>query len=305
MKFSLPFAFLLSLPLVASAEFGDFGDLDSVTLDAKPLEPSKNVNGTGLSLTIEDSYTFDSDFEDDSLGSISVQNLDAAVRLRTMISEKIRLTTGFSYNRLDFDSDAEFVPDQMQGLAALGALEYMVDGRPAIGLRISPGFYFIDDIDSDAFDIPTVFYVGHRFSETLVGFLGASYSGLRPDDKVIPIGGLIWTISDDIELNAVLPLASLDFKMNDKTTFSIIGEYTGLRADTGDSFSDDSRFNNTSVRYSEIRAGVQLTHQLSDSTSLRLAGGWAFQQEFEFEDPDVDFETDGAPFVGLSLSTSF
>ena len=262
------------------------------------------VQTQDLTLRADYSYTFDSDFKDSSLGSLSVSKLNASARAPIPIGEKLRLITGVNYRRLDFDSDSEIIPDHMQGLSALVNFEYLIGGQPAIGLLMSPGFYFIDDIDSDAFDIPTIFYASWRFTPSIIGIGGASYSGMRADNEVIPIAGVIWTISDGIKFNGLFPVASLDFDLNDSTKLSIIGEYSGLKAYTGNGVADED-YRDANLSYSEIRAGMQLGLELSDSASLRFSAGWAFRQEFEFDDPDQSFRTDGAPFVAVSVSKSF
>lgn len=280
------------------------GESPSQSADMMPNPLQALVRTEDLTLRADYSYTFDSDFKDSSLGSLSVSKLSASARAPIPIGERLRVVTGVNYRRLDFDSDSEIIPDQMQGLAALVNFEYLIGGQPAIGLLMSPGFYFIDDINSDSFDIPTIFYASWRFTPSFIGIGGASYSGLRADNPVIPLAGFIWTITEDIKFNGIFPVASLDFDLSDTTKFSIIGEYSGLKAYTGDAIADET-YRDTSLSYSEMRAGVQFGLELSDSASLRIAAGWAFRQEFEFDDPDKSFRTDGAPFVGVSVSKTF
>ena len=272
--------------------------------DMMPNPLQALVRTEDLTLRADYSYTFDSDFKDSSLGSLSVSKLSTSARLPVPLGERLRLITGLSYRRLDFDSDSEIIPDQMQGLAALVNFEYLIADQPAIGLLMSPGFYFIDDIEGDSFDVPTIFYASWRFTPSFIGVGGASYSGLRADNPVIPLAGFIWTITDNIKFNGIFPVASLDFDLSDTTKFSIIGEYSGLKAYTGNGIADED-FRDTALSYSEMRAGVQLGVELSDSASLRVSAGWAFRQEFEFDDPDESFRTDGAPFVGVSVSKTF
>ena len=145
---------------------------------------------------------------------------------------------------------------------------------------------------------------GWRFSEKFIAIAGASYSGLREDNKVIPIAGFLWTITDDIKFNAILPVASLDFNVNDDVKFSVIGEFVGFRAHTGDDLANED-YQDSTLNYTELRAGAQLSYDLSDSASIRVSGGWAFRQELEFEEQDEDYKTGGAPFVGISFRKSF
>lgn len=292
-----PFCLLCSLILSAS-----------VLADSAPVWDSKSllslVTSGEVNLKADYSYTFEGDFDDRSLGALSVSRANASARVPIPLVGNLRLQAGMSYRRLDFDADSALVPDHMQGLAALVGLEYLVGGKPAVGLRAAPGFYFIDDISGDSFDVPTIFYAAWRFTPAFIGIGGASYSGLRADSAVVPIAGFIWTISDDIKFNAVLPVASLDFKLNDALTASLIGEYLGLKAYTGEALGN-SDYHDTSVSYSEMRAGAQLSLALSARASMQFAGGWAFRQELEFDRPDEAYRTGGAPFVGISFTTSF
>jgi hypothetical protein len=270
---------------------------DAVALGAPVAGGTPNVRA-------DYSYTFESDFDDRRLGALSVSRFNALARVPVPLVGNLRLQTGVSYRRLDFAADSALVPQQMQGIAALVGLEYLVAGQPAIGVRAAPGFYFIDSIDADSFDVPTIAYAAWRFTPSFIGIGGASYSSMRADSSVIPIAGFIWTISDDIKFNAILPVASLDFAVSDDVTFSLIGEYVGLRANTGDDLAAPE-YRGANVSYSEFRAGVQLGVGLSDTASLQFSGGWAFRQEFEFDSPDESYRTGGAPFVGVSFKKSF
>ena len=288
----------LCVPLAAMADSSQ----PEVDMEANSLRSL--VRTASPTVRADYSYTFDSDFKDSSLGSLSVSKFNVSARLPVTLSDNLRLVTGVSYRRLDFDNDSSSVPDHMQGMAAILNLEYLIGGKPVIGLLTSPGFYFIDDIEGDSFDVPTILYASWRFTPKFVGIGGAAYSGLRADNPVIPIAGFIWTISDDVKFNAIFPVASLDFEVSDGVKFSVIGEYTGLKAYSGDDVGDP-RYHDTAVSYSEMRAGVQLGLALSESASMRFSAGWAFRQELEFDDPDESFRTDGAPFVGVSYSKSF
>ncbi|MGI9242688.1 MAG: hypothetical protein ACR2RV_17965, partial [Verrucomicrobiales bacterium] len=253
----------LLLILAALAPSAALAQSSSSSADMMPNPLQALVQTQDLTLRADYSYTFDSDFKDSSLGSLSVSKLNLSARTPISLTDKLRVITGVNYRRLDFDSDSDIIPDHMQGLSALVNFEYLIGGQPAIGLLMSPGFYFIDDINSDSFDIPTIFYASWRFTPSFIGIGGAGYSGLRADNPVIPLAGFIWTISEDVKLNAIFPVASLDFDLNDRTKLSIIGEYSGIKAYTGDGVADEN-YRDTALSYSEMRAGVQLGLELAD-----------------------------------------
>ena len=62
-----------------------------------------------------------------------------------------------------------------------------------------------------------------------------------------------------------------------------LGNQVGFRVHTGDDIADVD-YQNSALKYTELRAGAQLSYNLSDSASIRLSGGWAFRQELEFEE---------------------
>jgi hypothetical protein len=198
-------------PLIAAAlgssVFADSGmpgaDLDGSALAA--VESSGSVN-----LRSNYSYTFESDFDDESMGALSASRFNATARVPIPLTDNLRLQTGVSYRRLDFDSSSSLVPDQMQGISALIGLEYLINGQPVAALQAAPGFYFIDDIESDTFNVPTLLYAGWRFSEKFIGIAGATYSGLREDNKILPsdTGNISLFPGDGISADTVIRVQS-------------------------------------------------------------------------------------------------
>ncbi len=276
----------------------------SQTPVARPEASIFALEAGNFSIQTSVKHTFESDFRDAELGSISSTIIGAVVTLPIDLGNSFRLQTGASYERIEFSNlSTSLIPDQMQGLAAVIGLEYLVNDKPAIFLRASPGVYFIDSASSDSFDIPTSFGGAWRFTDQFMLLYGATYAGFR-ENPVLPFLGFLWDVTDEIEFNLTFPTPNLTYKFSDSLHFSIIGEYRGLSVDTAGDVADP-RYTDTELSYRELAIGTSATYLFNEDTKLTLSAGYTFQRRFRYESPERSIRSDGAPFVGLTLRARF
>ncbi len=62
------------------------------------------------------------------------------------------------------------------------------------------------------------------------------------------------------------------------------------------------------VTYSEYRAGGGIAFQPCpqwDGLTVDIAGGWAFERNFDFHRADKEYSAEGAPYVKLEIRGQF
>lgn len=268
-----------------------------------------------LLLDIDSSFVFESDFKSRSHPNAKGEAYSGSVELGYRIplgegwpNERCgtwNLRFGARYARHDFDNSGGLpLPNHIQTLAGVIALEYVVSNETAILLETRPGVYFENDIAGRNFDSPTTLGFAFRLSDNFVGVLGASYGGFRPY-PVIPGIGFKWTISDRMTLTAIFPKASLDYKFSDSCGAYLGAEYVGdsVRVDRQPGRPD--KLGHAALTYSEYRAGLGVRFKLG-AISGEIGGGYAFQRKFDYHRADLAWETeDGAPYIKAELHAAF
>src|SRR2546430_5033749 len=73
---------------------------------------------------------------------------------RFLITGKWYFRAGVEYERFDFDGTNNGLPDHLQTVHALLALEYVVHDHAGAGIEIQPGPYFQDKITGNSIAIP-------------------------------------------------------------------------------------------------------------------------------------------------------
>jgi len=263
---------------------------------------------------LDSSYVFESDIESndrDAAGDAYSGSVDFGYRIP--LGEgwpgtecgSWHLRFGAHYARHDFGHSGGLpLPNHIQTLAGVIALEYIVSDETAILIETRPGVYFENDIAGRNFDSPTTIGFAFRLSENFIGVVGASYGSFRPY-PILPGIGFKWTISDRLTMTAIFPKASLDYKFSESCGAYIGGEYVGdsVRVDRQPGRTD--RLNHAVLTYSEWRAGLGVKFKLG-SISGEIGGGYAFQRKFDYHRADIAWETEeGAPYIKAELHAAF
>ncbi len=262
------------------------------------------------------SYTFESDFKNqgpirNADGDAFSNEFELGYRIRlgegwpTERCGEWNLRLGAIYSRHDFGNSGGLpIPNHLQAAAGIIALEYLVEGQPAILLETHPGVFFENDIDGDNFDSPTTIVAAHRFGPNFTVFAGATYGQFR-DYPIFPAAGFIWNVCDRFSIKAVYPTAQLIYKCSEHCEAYVGGEhvYGAFRADRDPT--RPARLNHAVLEYYEYRAGAGLRFGNGTLTG-EIGGGWAFERGFDYHRTDRAFRTDeGAPFIKAELRAAF
>src|SRR6267154_184803 len=278
------------------------------TFEAQPSPTPADGNSREL-FDYELDYTGNSSFYDDhgKFGNGSSLYNDFSYAHRFLITGKWYFRTGVEYERYDFGGTNNGLPDHLQTVHALLALEYVVHDHAGAGIEIDPGVYFQNDLHGNDFDIPwKAFFSFPLKKDKIFGVLGVG-GALNSNPVVAPGGGLIWLFTDHLRLEGVFPKPALVYNPSDNWEFRIFGNlfYESYRTDDVITPARKLQVHNAIVQYSEDRAGLQITYSHFKPFDITLDGGCTFRRDFDFFRAEASVKTDPAPYVRLAVEAKF
>src|SRR6266403_1205827 len=143
--------FFISLFLGAAAS----AIAGTATYEAQPSPNPQDENSHDL-FDYEMDYTLNSNFYDDhgKFGNGDSLYNDFSYAHRFLITGKWYFRAGVEYERFDFNGTDNGLPDHLQTVHALLALEYVVHDHAGAGIEIDPVPYFQSDAKWKTFDMP-------------------------------------------------------------------------------------------------------------------------------------------------------
>jgi hypothetical protein len=178
---------------------------------------------------------------------------------------------------------------------------------PTVGLdfAVTPGvFSDFDQSSSKAFRLPGHAAIAWTWNETTKFVAGVAYLD-RPDVEWIPIGGVIWTPSEDVKFDLVFPHPKISHRVrwfdrcgDDVQDWAYIaGEFTGdawaIRRTDG---SDDE------VVLSDYRLVLGMEHRVADGVSSHFDVGYVFGRRVRYSSDTPDFRPSDTIMVRGGLS---
>jgi hypothetical protein len=278
------------------------------TFEAQPSPSPADENSHDL-FDYEMDYTLNSNFYDDhgKFGNGDSLYNDFSYAHRFLITGKWYFRAGVEYERFDFDGTNNGLPDHLQTIHALLALEYVVHDHAGAGIEIDPGPYFQNNISGDSIDIPWKVFVSFPIKkDKIFGVIGAGGS-LYSNPIVAPGGGIIWLFTDKFRLEGVFPKPALVYSPTDDWEFRILGNlfYESYRTDDVITPERKLQVHNAIVQYSEDRAGVQAKYSGFKPFIIKLGGGCTVQRRFDFFRAEASAKTRPAPYVQVELDARF
>ncbi|PYJ50506.1 MAG: hypothetical protein DME87_06070 [Verrucomicrobia bacterium] len=254
-------------------------------------------------------YTGGSSFYDDhgKFGHGDSLYNDFSYAHRFLIKGNWYFRAGVEYERFDFGGTDNGLPDHLQTVHALLALEYVVHDHAGMSLEIDPGPYFQNSITSDAFDIPTKAFVTFPLKkDKIFAVIGVGFA-LNQNPIVSPGGGLIWLFTDKFRLEGVFPKPALVYNPSDNWEFRILGNlfYESYRTDDVITPERKLQVHNAWVQYSEDRAGVQASYSGFKPFEITLGGGVTVKRDFDFFRAEASAKTKPAPYVKFEIEAKF
>jgi hypothetical protein len=302
MKTIREFFALVFLAVVTSAVAGPS------TFEAQPSPTPADQNSRDL-FEYETHYTFTSDFFDDhgKFGNGDSLYNDFNYSHRFLIKGNWYFRAGAEYERFDFNGTDNGLPDHLQTVHALLALEYVVHDHAGAGIEIDPGVYFQDSISGDAFDIPTKAFVTFPLKkDKIFAVIGVGF-GIYQNPIVAPGGGLIWLFTDKFRLEGVFPKPALVYNPTDNWEFRILGNlfYESYRTDDVVTPERKLQVHNAVVQYSEDSVGAQASYSGFKPFEITAGAGCTVRRDFEFFRAEASAKTRPAPYVKIAITAKF
>lgn len=278
------------------------------TYEAQPAPSPAEENSRDL-FAYETVYTLDSDFYDDhgKLGHGDSFYNDFSYAHRFLITGKWYFRAGVEYERFDFGGTDNGLPDHLQTVHALLALEYVVHDHAGMSLEIDPGPYFQNNVTGDSIDIPWKAFVTFPLKkDKIFGVIGVGGS-LYQNPIVAPGGGLIWLFTDQFRLEGVFPKPALVYNPNDNWEFRILGDLFFESYRTDDVITPERKLqvHNAIVQYSEERVGAQATYSGFKPFDITAGAGYTLKRDFDFFRAEASAKLDPAPYVRLAIEAKF
>src|SRR5467141_4133219 len=254
-------------------------------------------------------YTGNSSFYDDhgKFGNGDSLYNDFSYAHRFLITGKWYFRAGVEYERFDFDGTNNGLPDHLQTVHALLALEYVVHDHAGAGIEIDPGPYFQNNITGDSIDIPWKVFVSFPLKkDKIFGVIGLGGS-LYQNPIVAPGGGLIWLFTDKFRLEGVFPKPALVYNARDDWEFRLLGNlfYESFRTDNVITPEKKLQVHNAVVQYSEERVGVLAKYSGFKPFNIKLGAGCTVKRDFDFFRAEASAKTRPAPYVQVEIEARF
>lgn len=298
------FVFIVSatLPVLAGT------DVEQIQRQPAPSATPEDQNSREI-FEYETVYTGRSDFYDDH-GAFghgdSIYN-DFSYAHRFLINGNWFFRAGVEYERFDFGGSDNGLPDHLQTVHALLALEYVVHDHAGAGIEIDPGPYFQNRVTGDSIDVPVRVFVSFPLKkDKIFGVIGAGWA-IYQNPIVAPGGGVIWLFTDKFRLEGVFPKPALVYNPSDDWEFRLGANlfFGSFRTDDVITAEKKLQVSNAVVQYSEERAGLQVTYSHFKPFDITLDGGCTIKRDFDFFRANASAKTDPAPYVRFAIEAKF
>lgn len=274
---------------------------------AGPIDSGKSIQVTSepavrteINFRIGTDYVGSGDFRTGSAGDQDAYHANILAGVSIPLRNATYFTTNAFYDRYDFGTSLAPVPTTLHKVGADIGFDYRAEGETAATIYASPGIYG-SEIDSDAFNVPITAYIAHRLTPNVVAVVGARYNEWSMY-QILPSGGFIWTINDRWKMRAIATAPKMEFTPNSDLTLTFGGELTGgtyLTAKNEQNFADKH------LDYYDIRAGFGATYRGWKPFELIANAGWSFERNFRYDDIDVEYRVQGAPYIAVSAKAVF
>jgi hypothetical protein len=256
------------------------------------------------------SYVFESQFENrpGSSGDVYSGTVDTGWRVPLQTSDAGTgwfLHLGTRYERYSFGNSGGLpLPNTLQEVSGLVALEYFKEGDLGVLVQIRPGFYFENEVGGGAFDAPITAGVAVPVFDSFYALVGFNAAFLR-SVPVLPSLGFFWRLNPRWTLLASAPEPRITFQPNRHLALWLGGQMLGGGYQVDRSEGRPAGLSGTVVTYSEYRTGAGVRWS-GDLLSAELAGGYAFMRQFDYARENTAYRTDeGAPYLQAELRLQF
>ena len=200
------------------------------------------------------------------------------------------------------------LPDTLQSAAAVLGFDWYFQNRWHARLEVLPGvFSDFRDVNGDNFNAPFNVEVSYAVNPNLL--IGGQLNvNARRETPVLGAVGVRWRFTDDWLLSLWFPNPRVEYFATEKVTVLAGATFTGNTFVVGNDFGTAHgrpELNGQAVDFQEIRVGGGVRYTIKRKLAVELGGGWTLDRRYNFHERDVEFKSDGAPYVQLSCGLTF
>ena len=292
-----------SLPVL----HGVVGLYAGLALSAQALTTATNV---ASSYSLRSGYTARSDFEGAPGDGFAATQFGLRYSVKFTASETYSYDLGVDYERWGFSGNTEAlpVPDQLQSVSLLFGNRWRFAEQWTLQLSIRPGLYSdFDEISGQDIHVPGLVVFAYQPNAQWTLLFGANVHAGR-ELPVLPAVGAVWRPDGNWSVNLVLPRADVTRRLDDNWSAFVGFDLVGGAYTVGERFGTahgSPAIDGERLTYREIRLGAGARYQLGRRLRVELEAGCAVDRRFVYDDLDVEFEGDAAPYLRLGISGSY
>lgn len=282
---------------------------DLMTLPVLP--PGTNgVPQPALNVLVESAYT--------GRGETSFQGTDArksdAFSASVSLSSRVDLDTdwqvplGLSTHHVFLDAVPGLpVPEDIHTLQLSAGLSYRLSEQWLLMGRVSPTLYKFEDIGGNDFGASGTLTAVWSYRPTLKFLFGLMVS---PDSdlEILPLAGLDWNINDQYTLRLVYPRPRLIYRWDERLSLHVGANIHSVTFRTDDQLGTDiglPAYDDALATYRDIRLAAGAGYALNPALRLEGEIGYSVNRRIEYTRWDESVRFDPAPYVRLSLMMRF
>lgn len=244
-----------------------------------------------------------------NLGETEATEMAVRYSARIRVSDTYSYNVGVDYERWGFSMTPGLdAPNTLQGVSLVLGNRWKFADKWTLNLTARPGLYSdFEDISGDDFSVPATVLFSYDLNPQWQLIFGANFQSGR-DIPVLPAIGAVWKPTEQWTVALTLPRPNVTYAFDDKLAVFVGGELAGGAYTVGDEFGTrlgDPTLNGERLTYREIRAGAGFRYDVSRKLRLEVEGGWVIDRRFVYEDRDLQFNGDGAPYVRIGLTGSY
>jgi hypothetical protein len=262
-------------------------------------------------VTARFSYAFPSEisFGDQGLGDIDTLEHRIEYMGRIRARPDLEWLAGAEWRRYGFGLPAGApLPNTLHQLSLGLGLRWEISEKWQLRAEVEPGLYSdLEDLDGDDVNSQFLVMASYRTNPNLQWHFGLIADPFA-EVPVFPLIGVNWKFAADWALILELPRPRIEYTVRNNLVVYGVADGRGgafrLAEDFGQTHGR-ADLDDSIVEYREIRVGAGVRFPIFKRISTSLEGGWMVDRRFKFDDQNLQYNGDGAPYCHLGLFASF
>ncbi|HIJ94944.1 MAG TPA: hypothetical protein HPP94_04255 [Desulfuromonadales bacterium] len=233
----------------------------------------------------------------DADSSISDTRLRLTRNFRWDTATTLTIGGGYGIKHIDAPSSAK-LPQDLHALSLETGLNYRINPRSFINLKIFPGLYSdFNEVGNNDIRMPLLALGGYSFENGVQVVGGFLYRVGYHSAPFLPILGLSYQPVPEWRIDLVMPRPGVTYIPSQQLRLFVAGDFTGDEYQI-----HDATVEADALKYRDLRIMGGFDYLPKPGITCSAAVGYAFDRSFEFYDSARNsLRINDVPFVKLSL----